>query len=441
MIAYAFSSYSKSATFARPSEDFAKTHATSMDGSSSAATNQLKTPKRQNADIDSEIFYKAQEKDSVMRDDALRLLLSKGNDAKTLWSFAATLRDLGKGNRISYSRKVFIPLTNLCRDRCGYCTFRKDPWEKDAKLMTPAEVLSVAEAGKRFQCTEALFTLGERPEQRYSEYKNELKRLGYTTTLEYLRDASELVMKKTGLLPHANPGTMNKREIASLRDVNASMGMMLENASERLCEEGGPHGNAPSKHPKLRLATIRNAGELKVAFTTGLLIGIGETPEEIVDSLYAIKQLNNEFGHIQEVIIQNFRAKPSTPMVSYPEPSHEVLMNVVAVARIILGKGMNIQVPPNLSPNSYADFISCGINDWGGISPVTKDFVNPESPWPQVSLVKDKCKKYGHDLRARLPIYPEFILKKEGFLSEAAEDIAYSKIDSEGYVSEDGLRN
>ena len=200
-----------------------------------------------------------------------------------------------------------------------------------------------------------------------------------------MRHASELVIKKTSLLPHANPGTMTKKEMDSLRDVNASMGLMLENVSERLCMEGGPHAHAPSKHPKLRIATIKNAGELKIAFTTGLLIGIGETAKEIVDSLYAIKKLNDEYGHIQEVIIQNFRAKPNTPMTTNVEPSHEFIQNVVAVARLIFGGQMNLQVPPNLSPASYADFLTCGINDWGGISPVTIDYVNPEAPWPEVS--------------------------------------------------------
>ncbi|MDG6921050.1 MAG: 7,8-didemethyl-8-hydroxy-5-deazariboflavin synthase CofG [Nitrososphaerota archaeon] len=378
---------------------------------------------------------------ALSRGEAIGLLSLTGEAAENLWSAAATLRDRGKGRVVSYSRKVFIPLTNLCRDSCSYCTFRKDPWEPGARIMTPAEVLAVTEAGKAFHCTEALFTLGERPEQRYPEARDTLHTLGYSSTLEYLRDVSELVIQETGLLPHANPGTMTRKEMVSLRDVNASMGLMLENVSERLCEEGGPHHDAPSKHPKVRLATIRNAGELKIAFTTGLLIGIGETAEEIIDSLYAIRELDERYHHIQEVIIQNFRAKPGTPMASHPEPSHEFMLNSVAVARLVLGKGMNIQVPPNLSPDSYAEFLFCGINDWGGISPVTKDFVNPEAPWPEVARVSNDCEKHGFKLRARLPVYPEFVLRKKEFLPEKIANVAASVADSEGYVSGGGSYN
>lgn len=377
----------------------------------------------------------------LKREDAIRLMSYSGEVARLLWSVAAMLRTDGKGRIVSYSRKVFIPLTNLCRDACGYCTFKKDPWEKDAMTMTPEEVVLVAEAGRKYRCTEALFTLGERPEQRYAEARDALRKLGFSTTLEYLRHASELVIKKTGLLPHANPGTMAKKEMASLRDVNASMGLMLENISERLCKPGGPHAFAPSKHPKLRLATIKNAGELKIAFTTGLLIGIGETVHEIIDSLYAIKQLNDEYGHIQEVIIQNFRAKPDTPMNEHMEPSHEFMRNVVAVARLVFGKDMNIQVPPNLSPSSYPNYLTCGVNDWGGISPVTKDYVNPEAPWPEVQLVNRASEQHGFKLKARLPVYPEFILEKTGFIPESIKPLIQSMIDSEGYVSWSNMCN
>ena len=371
----------------------------------------------------------------MSREDAIRFASYSGDAAKSLWSAAAALRTAGKGNVVSYSRKVFIPLTNLCRDTCGYCTFKKDPWENDALTMTPEQVISVAEAGRKLHCTEALFTLGERPEQRFAEARDALRKLGFSTTLEYLRHASEIVIKKTGLLPHANPGTMTKKEMESLRDVNASMGLMLENVSDRLCKPGGPHAYAPSKHPKLRLATIKNAGELKIAFTTGLLIGIGETVDEIVDSLYAIKRLNDEYGHIQEIIIQNFRAKPNTPMNEHEEPSHEFMRNIVAVARLIFGKSMNIQVPPNLTPSLYQEFLTCGINDWGGISPVTKDYVNPEAPWPEVKLVNRTCEEHGFKLKARLPVYPEFILEKNGFIPDTVKPLIQSMIDGSGYVS------
>jgi FO synthase len=377
----------------------------------------------------------------LRHDDAVKLLSYSGEAAKSLWFTAGTLRDEAKGRLVTYSRKVFIPLTNLCRDTCGYCTFKKDPWENDAMTMTPAEVIAVAEAGRRRHCTEALFTLGERPEQRYAEAREALRKLGFSTTLEYLRHASELVIQKTGLLPHANPGTMTKKEMGSLRGVNASMGMMLENVSERLCKPDGPHAYAPSKHPKLRLATIRNAGELKIAFTTGLLIGIGETHEEIVDSLFALKALHAEYDHIQEIIIQNFRAKPDTPMFASVEPSHEFMRNVVAVARLIFGKDMNIQVPPNLSPDSYVDFLCCGINDWGGISPVTKDYVNPEAPWPEVNAVNKLCAQEGFRLKARLPIYPEFITKKNGFVPDSIRPHLQSLMDEAGYASWSDMQN
>ena len=372
---------------------------------------------------------------ALQQEEAVQLLMCSGETALVLRSVAATRRNLAKGRTISYSRKVFIPLTNLCRDTCGYCTFKQNPWEKDAKSMTPAEVLQVAKTGRRQNCTEALFTLGERPEQRIPEYRTFLRTLGFSTTLEYLRYVSELVIEKTGLLPHANPGTMTKKEMSSLRDVNASMGLMLENVSERLCMKGGPHAQAPSKHPKLRLATIKNAGELKIAFTTGLLIGIGETPEEIVDSLYAIKKLNDEYGNIQEVIIQNFRAKQDTPMRKNVEPSHEFMQNVVAITRLLFNEGMNIQVPPNLSPDSYPDFLACGINDWGGISPVTIDYVNPEAPWPEVLTINRVCEDHGFKLKPRLPIYPEFILKKTGFVPETIKTLIESMIDNDGYAS------
>jgi FO synthase len=370
-------------------------------------------------------------------EDAVRLTSGTGEAAALLKSVASTYRTLGKGMTTSYSRKVFIPLTNLCRNTCGYCTFRKDPSQEECNSMTPNEVLTVAETGRRYHCTEALLTLGEKPEQRFPHYQKFLQKLGFTTTLEYLRDVSELIIKKTGLLPHANPGTMTKKEMSSLREVNASMGLMLENVSERLCTEGGPHAHSPSKHPKLRIATIKNAGELKIAFTTGLLIGIGETVEEIVESLYAIKKLNGEYGHIQEVIIQNFKAKPDTPMKESIEPSHRFMQNVVAVARLILGQKMNLQVPPNLSSKTYANFLACGINDWGGISPVTQDYVNPEAPWPKVLKLGSACERRGFTLRARLPIYPEFILERREFVPQSIKTNIDRIIDANGYVSED----
>ncbi|MCP8309516.1 MAG: 7,8-didemethyl-8-hydroxy-5-deazariboflavin synthase CofG [archaeon] len=348
-------------------------------------------------------------------------------------SVASMIRDNYKGKRITYSRKIFIPLTNICRNRCGYCGFRKEPDDNDAEIMEPSKVLSFAKAGSKANCTEALFTLGEKPEQRYQEVSEELKRSGYNSILEYLRDMCEMVIKKTGLLPHSNPGVMTKSELADLKDVNASMGLMLENVSNRLCDKGGPHEFSPSKRPELRLATIENAGQLKIPFTTGLLIGIGESPEEIIDSLYAIKKINEKYGHIQEIIIQNFRAKPKTPMESHSEPDVKDIVKTIALARLIFLGKMNIQAPPNLS-NEYSAYLSAGINDWGGISPVTKDFVNPEAPWPEIKVLKRVTEQKGFELKARLPVYPEFILNKADLLPKSLKSYIISLVDEEAFV-------
>jgi FO synthase len=348
-------------------------------------------------------------------------------------SAASIIRDNNKGKRITYSRKIFIPLTNICRNRCGYCNFRKEPSDNDAEIMKPSKVLSFAKAGSKAHCTEALFTLGEKPEQKYPEFNEELKRLGYSSTLEYLGDMCEMVIKKEGLLPHSNPGVMTKSELANLKEVNASMGLMLENVSNRLCNKGGPHEFSPGKIPELRLATIENAGQLKIPFTTGLLIGIGEFPEEIIDSLYSIKELNEKYGHIQEIIIQNFRAKPKTPMASHPEPTVKNIAKTIALARLIFLGKMNIQAPPNLS-NEYGAYLSAGINDWGGISPVTKDFINPEAPWPEISFLKRITEQKGFELKARLPIYPEFILNKAHLLPKSLKSYIISLVNDEGLV-------
>ena len=371
---------------------------------------------------------------SIDRETAYNLINGHSIVFQALTETANRLRDLGKGRYVSYSRKVFIPLTTLCRDRCTYCDFRKEPNHPQGRFMTPDEVLQVAKAGQRFGCTEALFVLGERPEQRYPEARDQLKRLGYNTTMEYVEAMCQLVLKETTLLPHSNPGNMTLKELTRLKEVNASLGLMLENVSERLCAQGGPHEMAPSKRPRARLSTLRRAGELRIPFTTGLLIGIGETPEEVIDSLFAIKELHDTYGHIQEVIIQNFRAKPTIPMRDHPEPTTEYIAKVAAMARVILGGSMNIQVPPNLSPGEYGIFLSAGINDWGGISPVTKDYVNPEAPWPEVEAVGRVCAEKGFELKARLPLYPEYILHKDDYLPDALKERIRSHVDAEGFV-------
>ena len=370
----------------------------------------------------------------VGRDEALELARSTPGDLWSLCRSASLVRDQGKGRDVSFSPKVFIPLTRLCRDFCGYCTFRQAPSEASQLYMSPEDVLAVAVAGERFGCTEALFTLGERPEQRYPEAKEWLGRRGYRTTLEYLLEVSELVLRKTSLLLHANPGTMSHREMERLRDVNASMGLMLENVSPRLSGPGGPHELAPSKRPSVRIKTVQIAGELKIAFTTGILIGIGETCEERIESLLVIRELHRRYGHVQEVIIQNFRAKPDTPMRDHRDPSAEDLLWTVAVSRLVLGPHANIQVPPNLSFSDYPVYLLAGINDWGGISPVTIDYVNPEAPWPQISELRRQTEGLGFRLRPRLPLYPEYVTGDQGYIPAPLKDRIASLSDDDGYV-------
>ncbi len=370
----------------------------------------------------------------LSRPEAYRLAGSGPQELPSLCRVASILRDRGKGRDVTFSPKVFIPLTRLCRDFCGYCTFRQAPHQADGLYMSLEEVRAVAEAGERLGCTEALFTLGERPEQRYPEAKEWLRQHGYTTTLDYLGDASRIVLEETSLLPHANPGTMSRRELEQLKDVNASMGLMVENVSPRLFAAGGPHEFAPSKRPSVRIKTIELAGRLKVAFTTGILIGIGETREERIESVLAIGELHRLYGHVQEVIVQNFRAKPLTPMEDQLDPSTEDLLWTVAMSRLILGPNMNIQVPPNLSSTSYPIFLLAGINDWGGISPLTIDYVNPEAPWPQISDLKRRTEELGFLLRPRLPLYPEYVTGDDEYTPSSLVGRIKSLADEEGYV-------
>jgi FO synthase len=347
----------------------------------------------------------------VSREHALSLMTDAPLAA--LLQAAAAIRDRFKGPSVSYSRKVFIPLTHLCRDYCGYCTFRADPQAGVQPYMTPDEVLAVAEAGRRAGCKEALFSLGDQPERIFPEAKEFLKALGFERTLEYLAAMCDLVLEKTGLLPHSNPGLMDADDLRRLRETNVSVGLMLESASPRLGRPGGPHWRAPDKVPSLRLRTIEDAGRLSMAFTTGILIGIGETPEERVDALLAIRAAHEKYGHVQEVIVQPFRAKPDIRMAQAPEPSKDDLQRTIAVARLILGGDMNLQSPPNLLSEDYPDLLQAGINDWGGISPVTKDFINPEAAWPQISALAARTASAGFVLRERLAIYPEFSSRPE----------------------------
>ncbi len=343
----------------------------------------------------------------LTNEDALALAELDDGAMDDMCAAAAELRDRGRGRVLTFSPKVFIPLTRLCRDFCGYCTFRQAPDEADELFLTADAALSVAKAGERLGCAEALFTLGERPEQRYAEAGKWLARQGYRTTLGYLAEVCRRVFEETELLPHGNPGTMSRRELEALQPTNPSIGIMLESSSARLYEAGGPHEFAPSKRPRVRLRTMELAGELGIPFTTGILIGIGETRRERVESLLEIRRLHRRFGHIQEVIVQNFRAKVDTPMADAPDASGDELMWTTAMARLIMGEQVNIQTPPNLSED-YERYIDAGINDWGGVSPLTIDYVNPEAPWPQLGELKRRTEAAGCKLQPRLPVYPEY---------------------------------
>lgn len=387
-----------------------------------------------------ELLAKAVGQEEVSREEAYQLIRGKASEVPALMLAASLVRDRHKGKVMTYSRKVFIPLTNLCRDTCGYCTFVRQPGDPQAHTMTGEEVLAAAKAGQRAGCKEALLSLGDKPEAKYPEYRGWLETRGYRTTLQYLRDMCELVQRETGLLPHANPGLMTREDIAALREVNASMGIMLENVSSRLLRPGQAHHRCPDKVPRQRLATLGYAGQLKVAFTTGILIGIGETPEERVDSLFAIKEIHQRYGHIQEVIVQNFRIKPDIPMRDHREPTLLDMLRTLAVARLILGGGMNIQAPPNLAPDAYQLYPFAGINDWGGISPVTTDYINPERPWPKILELRDVTEEAGFQLRERLAIYPEYVLQGNGFIPPAFAERILALADGQGLVRQEEER-
>jgi 7,8-didemethyl-8-hydroxy-5-deazariboflavin synthase CofG subunit len=356
----------------------------------------------------------------ISRDAALRLIDCPDGDLPELLAAARAAKERFKPGFVTYSRKVFLPLTNLCRDYCGYCTFRRDPANPGAHTMTPDEVLAVARAGEKLGCTEALFSLGDKPELLFPEMRETLRHLGYKSTLHYLEAMCELVLRETTLLPHPNPGLLSAEWIARLAAVSPSMGLMLETTNTSLLAPGAAHDNAPDKVPAKRLRTIEDAGRQNVPFTTGLLIGIGESVEDRVDTLLAIRNLHERYGHIQEVIVQNFRVKPSIPMAHWPEPSPGEMLRTVAVARLLL-PDVNIQAPPNLSAPYYEELLDAGINDWGGISPLTPDYINPEKPWPHVEQLRLRTEAKGFELRQRLPVYPEFlpaVMTKPGLLSD-----------------------
>jgi FO synthase len=361
----------------------------------------------------------------------------EGMPLATLMAEASALRDRGHGSLISYSRKVFIPLTKLCRDVCHYCTFAERPRRDRAPYLAAAEVVAIARAGAAAGCKEALFTLGDKPELRYAVAAEALARLGYPSTLAYLAAMCERVSAETGLLPHVNPGVMTADDIAMLRPVSVSMGLMLESAAERLCAPGQVHYGSPDKMPRVRLETIRLAGELNVPFTTGILIGIGETRLERIEALTALAALHERYGHIQEIIIQNFRAKPGTRRAKAAEPSFDELCWTIAAARLIFGAEMSIQAPPNLSPVLYPSLIDAGLDDWGGISPVTPDHVNPEAPWPMISALREATAARGKTLVERLAVYPSYARRAADWIDPRLIARVLDRSDSEGLARND----
>ncbi len=380
-----------------------------------------------------EVLNRTLEGREISKDEAYQIYQEIQKDPLEIYRVAQILRNKNKGKAVTYSRKIFFNLVNLCSDTCSYCTYKSEPSQSKISMMSKQDLVNLAKLGKKYRCTEALFVTGERPEQKYPEARAWLKKNGFSSTAEYLVHASEVSLRE-GLFPHTNAGNLTKSEMNELKKTNVSLGLMLENSSERLSGNGMPHQFAPSKNPKARLRVLEDAGEIGIPMTTGVLIGIGETPFEIIDSIYAIKKIHEKFGHIQEIILQNFQPKSDTRMRSFPSAEEVYFKNIVALSRIIMPK-MNIQVPPNLSPDSYVDFLSVGINDWGGISPLTPDYVNPEFSWPSIETVERNSSNVGFDLKARLPVYPEFISFVHPDIKEKISDVT----DSTGLVKKEYL--
>lgn len=356
--------------------------------------------------FDSESLNNILENKPVSRQEVSDIYQKAIDSPNDLFSVSQILRKKYKKNTVTFSKKAFFNIINLCKDTCSYCTYKSEPTETKLSLMSKQQISELLLLAKKYRCVEALFVTGEQPEQKYQEARDWLRENGFKTTVEYLIHASELALD-TGLFPHTNAGNLNYEEMKELKKTNVSMGVMLENVSERLTERGMPHHLASSKRPKARLEILENSGKLDIPMTTGILVGIGETVDEIIDSIFAIKKLNDKYGNIQEVILQNFQPKQDTKMRNEPSADEKYFKIVVALSRIIMPQ-MNIQIPPNLSPRSYQSFLSVGINDWGGISPLTPDFVNPEFSWPEINKVNENSKKAGFDLKCRFPVYPEY---------------------------------
>ncbi len=378
--------------------------------------------------FDFEIIHKIGELKEITEEEILEL--SKNAPKQMIFDAASKIRDKRKGKAISFSKKAFFNIINMCRDTCSYCTYKAEPNDTKLSLMDKKTVRELAVLAKKYNCTEALFVTGERPEQKYPEAKKWLASQGFSSTAEYLIHCSEMVLNE-GVFPHTNAGNLSKDEMRELQKTNVSMGLMLENSSPRLREIGMPHHNAPSKEPGTRLNILKNSGELKIPMTTGILVGIGESMEENIQSIFDIKKIDDRYGNIQEIILQNFHPKPKTSMSRHSTPEEDYFKMIVALCRIIMPNA-NIQIPPNLSPENYHEFLSVGINDWGGISPITSDYVNPEFSWPNIQNVEKKCNDTGFSFKARFPVYPEFIPLVNNDLKQRISLIA----DEENYVKE-----
>ena len=384
-----------------------------------------------NLTLKSEILNNVLENKSITRQEIIEIYQNSTKNSNDLFLTAQNLRMKNKNNSVTFSKKAFFNIVNLCKDTCSYCTYKAEPGEEKISLMSKQQIKGLLELSKKYKCVEALFVTGEQPEQKYPEAREWLKENGFKSTSEYLVHSSETALE-LGLFPHTNAGNLNFEEMKELKKTNVSMGIMLENVSERLTKKGMPHYLAASKKPQTRLKILENSGKLGIPMTTGILVGIGETIEEIIDSILAIKGLHEKYKNIQEVILQNFQPKPDTVMKDVPSANEEYFKKIVALTRIIIPQ-MNIQIPSNLSPRSYQRFLQLGINDWGGISPLTPDFVNPEFSWPEINKVEENSKKAGFDLKCRFPVYPEFF----SFISKKLRDKIAVIENEEGYVKEE----
>ena len=384
--------------------------------------------------LDSESLNNVLENKPITRHEIIEIYQKSIKNPNDIFLVAQNLRKKFKENSVTFSKKAFFNIVNLCKDTCSYCTYKAEPGETKLSLMSKQQIIELLQLAKKYRCVEALFVTGEQPEKKYEEAREWLKNNGFKSTTEYLIHASEIALEQ-GLFPHTNAGNLDFEDMKELKKTNVSMGVMLENVSERLSEKGMPHYLAVSKRPKARLEILENSGKLGIPMTTGILVGIGETMEEIIDSLFAIKQLNQKYANIQEIILQNFQPKPDTFMKNEPSADEQYFKTVVALSRIIMPQ-MNIQIPPNLSPKSYQSFLTVGINDWGGISPLTPDFVNPEFSWPEINKVDENSKKAGFNLKCRFPTYPEFF----SFISKELRDKMTIIEDKDGYVKEEYWR-